>query len=103
MVLELFKGYSLSRSRSASFLLILALAGILTAQPRPRITQRVDSTRLTRLGQTTHPLTRSGRDLGRAARDLPMERRSGGSSRTRTAGTRRPRLRVRTASRASGE
>ena len=34
----------------------------------------VDSTRLTRLGQTTHPLTRSGRDLGRAARDLPMER-----------------------------
>ena len=74
MVLELFKGYSLSRSRSASFLLILALAGVLTAQPRPRITQRVDSTRLTRLGQTTHPLTRSGRDLGRAARDLPMER-----------------------------
>src|ERR1035441_8354381 len=74
MVLELFKGYSLSRSRSASFLLILALAGVLTAQPRPRISQRVDETRLTRLGQTTHPLTRTGRDLGRAAADLPMER-----------------------------
>src|ERR1039457_3817277 len=29
---------------------------------------------MTRLGPTTHPLTRSGRDLGRAAADLPMER-----------------------------
>jgi subtilase family serine protease len=29
---------------------------------------------MTRLGHTTHPLTRSGRDLGRAAADLPMER-----------------------------
>jgi hypothetical protein len=57
-----------------SFLLILVLAGVLAAQQRPRINQRVDSTRLTRLGQTTHPLTRTGRDLGRAAADLPMER-----------------------------
>jgi subtilase family serine protease len=47
---------------------------VLTAQPRPRISQRVDSTRITRLGRTTHPLTRTGRDLGRAAADLPMER-----------------------------
>src|ERR1035441_10174999 len=30
--------------------------------------------RMTRIGHTTHPLTRSGRDLGRAAADLPMER-----------------------------
>jgi pseudomonalisin len=29
---------------------------------------------MTRIGHTTHPLTRSGRDLGRAAADLPMER-----------------------------
>lgn len=62
------------RFRNASFLLTLALAGVLTAQQRPRISQRVDSTRTTRLGRTTHPLTRSGRDLGRAAADLPMER-----------------------------
>jgi subtilase family serine protease len=47
---------------------------VLTAQQRPRIAQRVDNTRITRLGHTTHPLTRSGRDLGRAALDLPMER-----------------------------
>ncbi|MGD0778651.1 MAG: protease pro-enzyme activation domain-containing protein [Candidatus Solibacter sp.] len=64
----------MSSFRSTSFLLFLALAGVLTAQQRPRINQRVDSTRLTRLGQTTHPLTRTGRDLGRAAADLPMER-----------------------------
>jgi len=64
----------LSRLRRASFLLTLALTGVLTAQQRPRISQRVDSTRITRLGRTTHPFTRSGRDLGRAAADLPMER-----------------------------
>src|ERR1039457_4454518 len=60
--------------KSASLLLIFALAVVVTAQQRPRINQRVDSTRLTRLGRTTHPLTRSGRDLGRAAAALPMER-----------------------------
>ena len=59
------------RFRSASFLLFFALAGVLTAQQRPRINQRVDSSRITRLGRTTHPLTRSGRDLGRAARRYP--------------------------------
>ncbi|MCX6628381.1 MAG: protease pro-enzyme activation domain-containing protein, partial [Candidatus Solibacter sp.] len=64
----------MSKFGSASFLLIFALAGVVTAQQRPRINQRVDSTRLTRLGRTTHPLTRTGRDLGRAAADLPMER-----------------------------
>ena len=64
----------MSSFRSTSFLLIFALAGVLTAQQRPRINQRVDSTRLTRLDRTTHPLTRTGRDLGRAAADLPMER-----------------------------
>ena len=64
----------MSRFRSASFLLIFALTGVLTAQQRPRISQRVDNTRITRLGRTTHPFTRSGRDLGRAAADLPMER-----------------------------
>jgi pseudomonalisin len=53
---------------------MFALAGVLTAQSRPRVSQRVDSTRITRIGHTTHPLTRSGRDLGRAAADLPMER-----------------------------
>ncbi|HEX7598867.1 MAG TPA: protease pro-enzyme activation domain-containing protein, partial [Polyangia bacterium] len=63
-----------SMLRSASFLLIFALTGVLTAQQRPRISQRVDSTRITRLGRTTHPLTRSARDLGRAPADLPMER-----------------------------
>ena len=64
----------MSRFRGTSFLLIFALAGVLTAQPRPRVSQRVDSMRMTRIGHTTHPLTRSGRDLGRAAADLPMER-----------------------------
>ena len=64
----------MSRFRGTSFLLIFALAGVLTAQPRPRVSQRVDSTRMTRIGHTTHPLTRSGRDLGRASSDLPMER-----------------------------
>jgi pseudomonalisin len=64
----------LFRFRSASFLLILALAGVLAGQQRPRVHQRVDSTRITRLGRTTHPFTRSGGDLGRASADLPMER-----------------------------
>jgi pseudomonalisin len=64
----------LPRFHSASFLLIFALAGVLTAQQQPRINQRVDSSRITRLGHTTHPLTRSGRDLGRAPADVPMER-----------------------------
>jgi hypothetical protein len=68
------KGHALPRFHSASFLLIFALAGVLTAQQRPRINQRVDSSRITRLGHTTHPLTRSGRDLGRAPADVPMER-----------------------------
>ena len=47
---------------------------MLAAQQRPRIDQRVDSARVIRLGRTTHPLTRTGRDLGRAAADVPMER-----------------------------
>ena len=47
---------------------------MLAAQQRPRIDERVDSARVIRLGRTTHPFTRSGRDLGRAAADLPMER-----------------------------
>lgn len=64
----------ISRFRSVSLLLILALAGVLAAQQRPRIHQRVDSTRFTRLGHSTHPFTRIGRDLGRARADLPMER-----------------------------
>jgi pseudomonalisin len=64
----------ISRFRIALFLLILALAGVLAAQQRPRIQQGVDSTRYTRLGRTTHPFTRSGRDLGRVRADLPMER-----------------------------
>ncbi len=64
----------MSRIRIAPLLLILALAGVLAAQQRPRISQGVDSTRLTRLGRTTHPFTRTGRDLGRAVADLPMER-----------------------------
>jgi hypothetical protein len=69
-----YKGPYLSKSRIASFLLVLAFAGVLTAQLRPRIDQRVDNARVIRLDRTTHPLARLGRDLGRAAADVPMER-----------------------------
>jgi pseudomonalisin len=44
------------------------------AQPRPRITQRVDSTRTTLLNRTTHPAARIGRDVGRTQPDLAMDR-----------------------------
>ena len=57
-----------------AFFLIFALAGVLAAQQRPQVTQRVDNTRFTRLGHTSHPLTQSARDFGRAAADLPMQR-----------------------------
>ena len=68
------RGYTLFRLRIAPIFLITALAGVLIAQPRPRISQRVDNARLTRLAGSSHPLTRIGRDLGRVAADLPMER-----------------------------
>jgi pseudomonalisin len=54
--------------------LVLFSCGLLTAQQAPRIHQPIDAARLHRLPRTTHPLTATGRDLGRAIAELPMER-----------------------------
>lgn len=64
-------------SRSAAFfvlLLVLAFAGSLCAQVRPRIVGRPDNSALVRLPGTTHPLVGVARGIGRAPESLPMER-----------------------------
>src|SRR5229473_6039737 len=60
--------------RPTSVFLAFATVSALSAQPRPRINQRVDNTRILRRSGTTHPLTARARDFGRAAADVPMER-----------------------------
>ncbi len=64
----------MSRIRTASLLLSLCIPLALLAQPRPRVTARIDTNRVLRLSNSTHPLTRTGGDLGRVRADLPMER-----------------------------
>ena len=63
-------------SRLGPWVLILftAVCGLLHAQPRSRVTQRVDYTRFRRLAGTRHQATRWAVDRGRVDADLLMER-----------------------------
>src|SRR6266849_1075904 len=61
-------------TRATSILVTFVTVSALSAQQRPRVTQRVDNTRVLRRSGTTHPLTGRARDLGRVAADVPMER-----------------------------
>src|SRR4051794_6146959 len=62
------------RIRISVISLLLASATFLVAQPRPRINQRIDGTRVLRVAGSTHRAIGGARDLGRANADLPMER-----------------------------
>src|SRR5438552_1372844 len=61
-------------TRLTFFFVAFAAIFSLSAQQRPRVTERVDNTRILRRTGTTHPLTIRALDLGRAAADLAMER-----------------------------
>src|SRR5262249_54823492 len=62
------------RTSVALITLSFAICGLVSAQQRPRVTQRVDNSRILRLSRTTHPAARIGRDLGRVASDLEIDR-----------------------------
>ncbi len=54
--------------------LTISTWGLLSAQQAPRVRQQIDNARVMRLPRTTHPLTGTGRDLGRTSAALPMDR-----------------------------
>ena len=64
----------MSAFRTVFLLFAFSLSSTLLAQPRARVTDRIDPSRVLRLANTTHPLTRGATDLGRVNGDLPMER-----------------------------
>ena len=62
------------RTSATLITLSFVICGLVHAQQRPRVTQQVDNSRIMRLSRTTHPGARIGRDLGRVASDLEMDR-----------------------------
>ncbi len=75
---DLFGICNFSRLRTfLAIAILLVMPGLASAQDnivRPRITDRIDETRLTALQGNTHPLARAQFDQGAAQPNLPMDR-----------------------------